>query len=387
MEPWLHELLGIPNNGLGVELACWSLFLVLSGLLVWRERRSGRSPAENPLAWIVALALAALGGLRLFGALTGDLYFGPNGLMIPNYGVAMALGFAVPLTAQIVRARRRGYGPLTTENSIDLGFWIIISGVVGARALSWFQSLPTELPICLAGGDCSTLTHFWRGGLVFYGGVVGSLFAGWLWCRSRGVDFMAAAAEVVPFVALGHAIGRVGCFLTGCCFGAVTVEPGAFAVQYPQGSAAFTSASHQATPAEMEQMFEHGHSLPMHATQLYEAFGNLLLFIGLLWLAKRLSPRRLVGTWLVAYGLMRFALEAIRGDSIRGFLFEWTNAGLASVLNVAPETPLLLSTSQTVALLLILDGVILFRKGRTMDPESSGSPEPPAPEPGDDGQG
>lgn len=376
MEPWLHELLGFQNYGLGIELVAWCGFLLIAAGLAWRERRSTRSASDNPLAWIVVALLVFLGGTRLLGVLRGELYFGESGLMIPNYGVAMALGFAVPLVWQVMRARRRGYGPLSMEGSIDLGFWIIVSGVAGARALSWFQHLPHDLPACVSGGQCADLLRFWSGGLVFYGGVIGSLLAGWIWCKKRGVDFLEAAAEVVPFVALGHAIGRVGCYLTGCCYGGICAHPSPMGVHYPIDSAPFNSATAQVDQDTVWQMIEQGRSVAMHPVQLYEAGAEVLLFLGLLWLARRASPRRVVSTWLVAYGVLRFCLEMIRGDRIRGFWFEWTVDGLTSLLNVPQGTSLLLTTSQAIALVLVVGGLILWRRDETASSPSESVADP-----------
>ncbi|MFT6400375.1 MAG: phosphatidylglycerol:prolipoprotein diacylglycerol transferase [Bradymonadia bacterium] len=291
--------------------------------------------------------------------------------MIPNYGVAMALGFAVPLAWQIVRARRRGAGPLSTEGSIDLGFWIIVAGVAGARALSWLQHLPHDLPACVNAGQCGDLLRFWSGGLVFYGGVLGSLLAGWFWCKRRDIDFLEAAAEVVPFVALGHAIGRVGCFLTGCCYGGICAHPSPMGVHYPVDSAPFNSATGQVDQDTVWQMIEQGHSIAMHPVQLYEAGAEVLLFASLLWLAHRASPRRVVAAWLMAYGVLRFCLEMIRGDRIRGFWFEWTSDALTNLLNVPQGTSLLLTTSQAIAVVLVVGGIVLWwRSTQSVEAES-----------------
>ena len=362
MEPWLHELLGIPNRGVGVEVFCWGSFVLIALALAWREHRSPRSPSDNPLAWIVVAGLLVLGARRLYGVATGDLTFGAEGLRIPNYGVAMALGFAVPLAWQIIRARRRGTGPLTTEHSIDLGFWIIVAGVAGARALSWLLDLPTTIPACTSAGDCEGLVKFWGGGLIFYGGVLGSLGAGWIWCKRRDVNFVDAAAEVVPFVSLGHAIGRVGCLLTGCCYGAVAVDGAPLAVRYPAGSHPFNHVATRLPEDAVRDMLSHGYSVPMHAVQIYEAAGCLVLFVGLLAVANKWSSGRIVGAWLIAYGALRFVLEMFRGDTVRGFVFEWSSSGVAGVLNVPAESVVLLSTSQLIAVAMVAGGVVLSRR-------------------------
>ena len=362
MEPWLHELLGIPNRGVGVELFCWGSFIIIAMALAWRERRSGRGVGDNPLAWIVVVGLLVLGGRRLYGVATGDLTFGSEGLRIPNYGLAMALGFGIPLVWQVVRARRRESGPLTTEHSIDLGFWIIVTGVAGARALSWLLDLPTTIPACTSAGDCEGLVKFWSGGLIFYGGVLGSLGAGWIWCKRRGVNFVNAAAEIVPFVSLGHAIGRVGCLLTGCCYGAVAVNESPFSVRYPADSHPFNHVASRLPTETVREMLEHGHSVPMHAVQIYEAVGCLLLFAALLAVGNKWSSRRILGAWLFVYGGMRFVLEMLRGDTVRGFVFEWSNVGLAGLLNVPPGSPVLLSTSQMIAVGMVVGGVVISRR-------------------------
>lgn len=369
MAPWLHELLGFPNAGRGFELVFWTLTALLGGTLLFRERRSGRHPSENVLAWLLGTGLAAFGVVRLGSAIAGRLYFPPEGLHIPVYGVAMAAGFGLPL-AIAIRDARRHPAALSAEDAVDLTFWVIVSGLVGARVLAIALDFPSTVGACVAGGEagraaCWSLLRFWEGGLVFYGGFVGSMLGGWWWCRKAGVPFWAAADQFVPYMALGHAIGRLGCVAAGCCFGAECGAGFPFGVTYPAGSAVW-DAHVGAHGGPTDAMVESLRSAPVHAVQLYEAAFELLMFVVLRRMSRARSRRPLdsagavVGVWLVAYGAARFCLEVFRGDVVRGFLVRFEAPSIAGTLGLSAETPLALSTSQAVALAAMAAGALLM---------------------------
>lgn len=158
-------------------------------------------------------------------------------------------------------------------------------------------------------------SQFWLGGgFVFYGGVLLSLVVIQL-MNWRGWTQWAQFAVTLPALAFAHAIGRIGCFLAGCCYG--TPSSGPWTI--------------------------HLHQAERHPVQLYEAGLLLLLAWGLERLVRKgRSAKMLLATYLIGYSVIRFLLEFVRGDHIRGI---WFGA---------------LSSSQIVALLLVMVGIVLF---------------------------
>jgi phosphatidylglycerol:prolipoprotein diacylglycerol transferase len=201
------------------------------------------------------------------------------------FGVLMALGFlaAIMLWNWLAprTGRPAGYGS-------ELGFWIMISGVVGARIaeviVNWphYQSQPLEI------------LRVDKGGLVFYGGFILACLAVIVFARRQRDPLWALADYAVIGLPLGHALGRLGCFINGCCYGLHTES--ALAIRFP--------ATHES------------HGVPVHPTQLYEAAYNLLLFGVLLvfYLRRRPPAGRVFALYLLLYPPFRFLIEFIREE-------------------------------------------------------------------------
>lgn len=148
-----------------------------------------------------------------------------------------------------------------------------------------------------------------RGGLVFFGGLLGGLTGAFIAAEKYHLRPAAFIGTLLTPVPLAHAMGRIGCFLNGCCFGAVYQGYGG--VTYPAGSPAWISQVY----SQLIMRFE-PRSLPVHPVQLYEATANLFLYILLLILWKRRLPDiRLAACYAVGYGCIRFMAEFMRGDS------------------------------------------------------------------------
>ena len=204
-----------------------------------------------------------------------------------TYGVMLVVAFLTS-TWLAVRAARRLPPQLiavTPEQLVDFACLVLLGGIVGGRLLyvilSWefFRRAPQEIPA------------IWHGGLVWYGGFLGGVFAGWLYIRSKRLVFLRVLDQFIPFLALGHALGRLGCFLNGCCYGKPTDA---------WCGVTFVGQSERVLP-----------------TQLFEAAGLVLLF-GLL---RRLQQPRylgrpgwLFGLYLGSYAVLRFFVEFLRGD-------------------------------------------------------------------------
>jgi phosphatidylglycerol:prolipoprotein diacylglycerol transferase len=194
--------------------------------------------------------------------------------------------------------------------------------------------------LCVPARDCLRTLKFWTGGLVWYGGFLLATGVMALWTRrffgGRG-RALAMADMLSPSVAVGLAIGRVGCFLSGCCFGSVcpTQPPG---VRFPRWSDAWDLHLKEHRAELIQQHAETGvwESLPVHPTQLYEA-GGLLLILGFLWWGPRLRKRsdgQVLGWLLALYGVLRFVIEFWRADERGGWLLstsQWISAPLVVV--------------------------------------------------------
>ena len=388
MAPDLLQWLGVASAGRGFELVVWALTLSLGALLCYRERLAGRPLKQLGLGWLVGLALLGWGAWRwIHVALFDALYFGMRGLRVPTYGVLMFLGFIVGLLVLVHLARRSSRAPSPAQ-TLDLSFWVLIGSLIGARVMHWVAHAGHVAAACrayLATGEglaaCLAPLRFWEGGLVFYGGFLGALAAGWLWCRRHEVSYREACDRFVVATAIGHAIGRLGCYAAGCCFG--TGGQRGWLVQFPVGTPPFHAHLSRATEGSGRgELIESALSHPIHAVQLYEVAAELLLFGVLLfwlWPRRRYAGQALV-TWLVGYGLFRFALELFRDDPSRGFLFVWRSDALNAWLGLVPETVTLLSTSQAIAGGLVVAGVVLALRWRS-DPfaprgEGVGSSDP-----------
>ena len=215
-------------------------------------------------------------------------YLGPK--PIYWFGVMMALAFLATVSVWNWLAPRTGrpagYGS-------ELGFWIMISGVVGARAAevltNWahYAAHPAQI------------IRVDQGGLVYYGGFILACLAVIAFARRRRDPLWALADYAVVGLPLGHALGRVGCFINGCCYGLPTTLP--WAVRFPD--------THES------------HGVPVHPTQLYEAAYNLLLFGVLLafYLRRRPPAGRVFALYLLLYPPFRLLVEFIREEPRNGF--------------------------------------------------------------------
>jgi phosphatidylglycerol:prolipoprotein diacylglycerol transferase len=149
-----------------------------------------------------------------------------------------------------------------------------------------------------------------QGGLVFYGGFLLSAFVLFVYCKVKKINIARLLDVFAPAVALGHAFGRIGCFMQGCCFGKPGNAP--FCVVFPSGSA---PAARFPQPSVGEELLKNPPSLPLYPTQLIEAGVNFLLFFILFNLVGKIRKGgRIAGLYLFCYALLRFLMEYFRGD-------------------------------------------------------------------------
>jgi len=239
-----------------------------------------------------------------------------------TYGVLLAAAYLLGLQFALKRAKARH---LDSTRVMDLGIYIIISALVGAKLLllvtdfQTFRSNPAEL------------LNLVREGGVFYGGLIVAVTVALVYIKRAGLPLWTTCDVFAPGIALGHVIGRFGCFFAGCCFGKQTNVPWAITFTDP-----FAQAN-VGTPL----------NVPLHPTQLYEAGAELLILIFLLTTEKwgRKFAGRTFWLYMLLYSVSRYIIEFYRGDE-RG--------------SVGP-----LSTSQFVSLILAPLAIgMLFYLGR-----------------------
>jgi phosphatidylglycerol:prolipoprotein diacylglycerol transferase len=253
-------------------------------------------------------------------------------LALSGYGLAIAVGFAAGVWLTVREARRQ---KLDGGAMLDLLFWILVSGVLGSRLVFVLLHIGEYGRLCLGSGverpfgrvlaDCAAALRLWEGGLVYYGGALAAAASTALFARRHHWHFGQVADVLAPALALGHAVGRMGCFLAGCCFG----KPWEHGVSFPANSVAFDDLAGRGVLAPGATS-----TPPLHPTQLYEAAGELLIF-GVLLLVRRRKPFEgsVALLYALLYAVLRFVVEIFRGDSRRGFVFSFlSTAQLISVV-------------------------------------------------------
>jgi phosphatidylglycerol---prolipoprotein diacylglyceryl transferase len=230
-------------------------------------------------------------------------------ITVYTYGVLLAAAYLLGLKLAMVRAKARG---LDDARVLDLGIYIIISALVGAKLLLLITDFRTFT------SDPRELLTLARSGGVFYGGLILAVSVALWYIRKIGLPLWTTCDVFAPGIALGHVVGRFGCLFAGCCFGKPTTKP--WGITFTDAFA----AANVGTPL----------GVPLHPTQLYEAGAELIILFVLLWTERKGRPfaGRTFWLYMLLYAISRFIIEFYRGDE-RG------NVGI-------------FSTSQFISLLL-----------------------------------
>ncbi len=207
-------------------------------------------------------------------------------LEVHSFGLFVAAGFLAGIALTLFYASKEKISP---NHVLDLAILTVISAVVGARLFyvlgqfDYYRSNPLEIVMVQ------------NGGLVFLGGLLLSLAAVYFYARRQHIPLLKLFDAITPGTALGYAIGRIGCFLNGCCFGLPTHSP--WGVVFPPGSLAAAFCPGQ----------------PLVPTQLYSSLLMLIAFLALAWLYRRKGfDGQILFTGTVLYSLYRFAIEFFR---------------------------------------------------------------------------
>jgi len=239
------------------------------------------------------------------------VFFRIGDFEITSFGVLVALGALVGLWV----FRRELQRSRLPESAVDSAVAGILGGMAGAKLLWVFEHLGEEPAVDLL---------LSRGGMSWFGGLAGGMLAGLLVMQWKHLPKIAVLAAATPALAVGHMIGRIGCFLVGDDYGRPTNLP--WAVSFPQGLPPTT--------------------VRVHPTQLYEAAALVPIAFVLVRLRKQGTPDRVVlGTYLVLAGALRFAIEFIRtNERVIGV---FSVAHLASLAAVAAGGVLLWTGRRT----------------------------------------
>ncbi|HXG87069.1 MAG TPA: prolipoprotein diacylglyceryl transferase [Vicinamibacterales bacterium] len=257
-------------------------------------------------------------------------------ITIYSYGVLLATAYLLGLWMAARRARNAG---LDANKVLDLGIWVIIAALVGAKALLFIVDFEQ---FTRSWQDFTTLL---RSGGVFYGGLIAAVLVCIYQLRKHNLPLWTSGDLFAPGIALGYMVGRLGCLMAGCCYGKPTDV--AWAITFTDPAANLNVG----TPL----------NVPLHPTQLYESLAGLLILIVLIVLERRGKgfPGRTFWTFVLVYAVSRFVIEFYRGDD-RGVVTD------------------MFSTSQFISLILApLALIMLWHLSRSSRPPATETPVRP----------
>ena len=236
------------------------------------------------------------------------------GRTLPTYGVLAMAGIVLGLLLALLRCPRFG---LSRDDAASLFALGGVGALVGAKALYLLTVLPAlvaDLPL-LRQEPAVFLTRYLSGGMVFYGGLLGGILGAWGAARYFKLRFSDFFPVLIPSLPLAHAFGRLGCFSVGCCYGIPAVPPLGIA---------FTHSA--AAP----------NGVPLLPVQLWECGAELVIFVCLMrYAARRPAPQRLLQAYLLSYSAVRFVLEFLRGDTVRGIYGPFSTSQWLSLAVIA----------------------------------------------------
>lgn len=230
---------------------------------------------------------------------------------LASYGVMTALGYVAASLYLLPRLHKIKLDKDTFWNLIFIAF---MGAILGAKLLFIGVTWPQ-----LDGSWTEKVMYFihnFRYGFVFYGGMITAIAALVFYMKKKHLPLLQTSDFMIVGLPLGHALGRVGCFLAGCCHGKPTTLP---------WGVTFTDPHAMVAPELL--------GVPVHPTQLYEAFGNLLLFFLLHKLYNRPHANgSVLLAYIACYGALRFVLEFFRGDARGAYILGLSPAQLITLL-------------------------------------------------------
>jgi phosphatidylglycerol:prolipoprotein diacylglycerol transferase len=241
----------------------------------------------------------------------------------PTYGFLVAIGVLSGLIVTVKLARSQKLDP---DAAWNLGVLVVLAAIVGAKVLliindfSWYMAHPA---------DIFSLSMLQAGG-VFYGGLLAAIGTAIYYVRKHHMPVLRTCDTFAPGIALGHAIGRIGCFAAGCCYGKHTEQFWGVTFTNP------LAQQFSGTPL----------GISLYPTQLIESIVEFLNFLFLVWLLRNKKfEGQVIGSYLFIYGVARFFIEFLRGDPDRGSVFGGAITG-----------------TQFISILLVIAGGLLWMK-------------------------
>lgn len=215
-------------------------------------------------------------------------------LSLHTYGVFIALGFIAGLLLALHQGKKEGF---PKEKILDVGFYTLLSAIIGSRLFYVFIEYKYYIknPI--------DIFKLWQGGLVFFGGLLLALLVLIVYFRKNALPVWKTLDLFAPSLAIGHAIGRLGCFSAGCCHGKPADLPWSVTFTNPDSLAII--------------------GVPVHPTQLYEALSESIIFVILMLVRKyKRFNGQIFWIYTLLYSAVRFTIEFFRGDEARGFIYK-----------------------------------------------------------------
>ena len=270
---------------------------------------------------------------------------------IHTFGVLMGSGFLVGILYSLRQSRKWGLDP---DGIFNLCFWIMVSGVLGARVLY------IAIDVAMKGHDSEFYSYnllklfaLWEGGLVWYGGFIAAATTGLLYLRRHGFPVWRAADMLVVATFMGLAIGRIGCLMAGDDFGRPTTMPWGIVFRNPDALVY--------PPSLM--------GVPLHPTQLYMSLKSftVALVCHLVIKHRKRFDGQIMAIAMMLYATLRYSVEIFRGDDDRGWI---------------PYTHQMFSTSQGIGIAVFALGAFLYWNRRAAAPPLSvTAPQPPMVDP------
>ena len=239
------------------------------------------------------------------------------GIELYSYGLFAAFAFLAAFS-YISAGVKKSKPPLIASDILqNLFLYLVLTAILGARILYVIINFKTYAQAPL------DIFKIWEGGLVYYGGFACAVLFVIFYSKKHKIPILKFADIIAPALALGHALGRIGCFCAGCCYGKPTEVP---------WGVVFSNADSLALK-----------NVHIHPTQIYESFFNFLIFVALhLYNKKNHKNGKTAAFYFILYSVMRFTVEFFRGDERGEFLLG-------------------LSPAQNISIALFILGIVLLR--------------------------
>ena len=301
-------------NPMWLALVVVSLLLLALAQSYASARKMGWKPAL--VLSIIVLIVGDIITYFLFNAFFApynDANYVFQHVSIYSYGFMLMIAFVIGTIWLVVQGRRQK-PPVEIDTILDLMVWVIIGSIIGARLIY----------VLTQWGDYSAhkenILRITEGGLSIHGGVLGAMVFAWMYCKVKGLDYWRIVDFAVPGVPLGMFIGRIGCFLNGCCYGVRCEADFPLGVKFPNADAWLERGYSPDLAALLDAGQAAIGQFARHPAQLYEAFGALFIF----WYLSNFRRNQafkghvfLMFVWL--YSVLRFVVELYRfGDPETG---------------------------------------------------------------------